>query len=228
MRQTSGRRRRGFTLVEVTISISLLAIGTLGAVTMFMANQESQRDSDLVWSATEDLNSVVEMVQGITYGSLPNVFPQNCTNGVVYVGACATSTQAYTPKQWGFYTGSLPTVTTTGGGVCPLLQSLASLYRLNPKALESIQVNYYAAPLFAPTTGAPSLTNPNLMGEGSPSGTGPGLLTATQLSSTNLPASMEIQVLVQWLDRNTGIDTPTVQPSKRWMEARFVRQNVPN
>jgi type IV pilus assembly protein PilV len=80
------RRQRGFTMIEVLVSMGIVAIGLLGLAALEVTAQQAQAESYARTQALAMLQGMVERINANRYSASCFAFTTDTTNGVPYLG----------------------------------------------------------------------------------------------------------------------------------------------
>lgn len=93
------RAERGFTMIEILVSMGIVALGLLGLVALEVTAQQQELESYSRAQALSLLNSMVERINANRYAASCFAFTTDTTNGVPYLGTTDPSNTSnhYTP-----------------------------------------------------------------------------------------------------------------------------------
>lgn len=98
-RRALARRQRGFTMVEILVSMGIVAIGLLGLAALETTAQQAQAESYARSQALGLLQGMVERINSNRYAASCFAFTTDTTNGLPYLGMTdsANPSNHYTP-----------------------------------------------------------------------------------------------------------------------------------
>lgn len=93
------RRQRGFTMIEVLVSMGIVAIGLLGLAALEVTAQQAQAESYARTQALSLLQGMVERINANRYSAPCFAFTTDAANGVPYLGTvdAGNSSNNFTP-----------------------------------------------------------------------------------------------------------------------------------
>ena len=80
------QRQRGFTMIEILVSMGIVAIGLLGLAALEVTAQQAQLESYARSQALDMLQGMVEKINANRYSATCFNFTTDTTNGVPYLG----------------------------------------------------------------------------------------------------------------------------------------------